>query len=274
MYSVFILFPHTRQVRFGSDVETGNDVLDLEHIRHVAQHQGQQPRLTGDLRALEGHLHPEQLAALPPGQPFEALRALRGGLLQPPRAVGRRVGAGAEADDVETVLGYYVDGKPVEGAVVMTMLEGSEQAPRAVGTDALIVGLENATHFCQWTIAATPGHPALKHVAAVVLKNFESRGIDLMHEHFVHATTGPAIWTGALREYLGADGDLNAGQIYQRHRKDPAFRKSCRQRGVFLMDDRFFAGKMVLHEYGSQRFRDYDRWPALADQLRARRPAP
>jgi len=140
--------------------------------------------------------------------------------------------------------------------------------------DVLIVGLENMTHFCQWTIAATPGHPALEHVAAFLLKNFESRGIDITYEHFVHATTGPAIWTEALSEYLGEGGNPNACLIHYRYREDAMFRKSCHQKGVFLMDDRFFAGRKVRHEYGSQRFRDYDRWTVLALQLRTRPPAP
>ena len=45
--------------------------------------------------------------------------------------------AGAPGSGVLRGTVKDADGKPVEGAVVMAMLEGSEQAPRAVGTDAL-----------------------------------------------------------------------------------------------------------------------------------------
>ncbi|MCU0225628.1 MAG: carboxypeptidase-like regulatory domain-containing protein [Acidobacteria bacterium] len=45
--------------------------------------------------------------------------------------------AGAPGSGVLRGTVKDADGKPVEGAVVMAMLEDSEQAPRAVGTDAL-----------------------------------------------------------------------------------------------------------------------------------------
>jgi alpha 1,6-mannosyltransferase len=84
--------------------------------------------------------------------------------------------------------------------------------PQPRGADVLILALENAEHFCQWTIAATPGHPAPRHTAAFLLHNFESRGIDTACEPFVHRTTGPGIWTVALKDYLGADASLSAGR--------------------------------------------------------------
>ena len=143
------------------------------------------------------------------------------------------------------------------------------------GADVLVVALESSTHFCQWTFAATPGHPALKHVAAFLLDNFESRGIDTASEHFVHATTGPGIWTRALRDYLGAGGAMDVGQVHVRYREDSAFRESCQARGVFLMGAKFFSGEKVRHLFASRStVGSHDRWPELARRLRKDRETP
>ena len=84
----------------------------------------------------------------------------------------------------------------------------------------LMLGVENESHFCQWTIAATPRHPAMKHVVKYIVDNWLAHGIDLTSPHFVHLTTGPAIWTDALCDYLDLQGK-KASAIYEKYEAEP-----------------------------------------------------
>ncbi|CAJ0538684.1 Ff.00g066760.m01.CDS01 [Fusarium sp. VM40] len=72
--------------------------------------------------------------------------------------------------------------------------------------------------FCQWTIAATPGHPVFKKMTRRAIRSME----DLSHKHNVSIeqlkpssfevmnSTGPAAWTDVVFEHLqGLDSTLN-----------------------------------------------------------------
>jgi hypothetical protein len=50
-------------------------------------------------------------------------------------------------------------------------------------------------HFEQWAIAATPRHPVLRAVLDAALPPILEGTVDSSYEHFVHATTGPGIFT-------------------------------------------------------------------------------
>lgn len=65
-----------------------------------------------------------------------------------------------------------------------------------------VINLENDDHLCQWTFAFSPKHPLLKHVIDTIVQQCLDKGIDTTHPHYIHETTGPAIWTRAIKDYL------------------------------------------------------------------------
>lgn len=65
----------------------------------------------------------------------------------------------------------------------------------------MIICPENDVHLCQWTFAATAGHPVLKKVLDCIKEGFENP--DYNGDHFVHKLTGPAVWTKGIRESIG-----------------------------------------------------------------------
>lgn len=127
--------------------------------------------------------------------------------------------------------------------------------------DLLLLGLENNDHFCQWTIAATPRHPAMQHVCSYMIKKWRIYGINLSNPHFVHDTTGPGVWTEAIRDYLGVPQDLSAGNIYQLYLVNEEFRKIVNRLGILIFDQNFYSGVASINLYGSRNFDDgYPHW--------------
>lgn len=137
----------------------------------------------------------------------------------------------------------------------------------------LLVGLENDTHFCQWTIAATAQHPAMKHVCEFLVDNWKIKGIDTQDPNFVHATTGPGVWTDALIDYLrislqDAPPGKAARYVYDLYTQDSSFRKHINKKGVYLFPREFYAGQASKNLYGSRNFGDgYARWIDERDAL-------
>jgi mannosyltransferase OCH1-like enzyme len=130
----------------------------------------------------------------------------------------------------------------------------------------LLVGLENDTHFCQWTIASTAHHPAMKHVCEFLVDRWKIKGIDTKDPNFVHATTGPGVWTEALFDYLklslqNAPPGGAARYVYDLYTQDSSFRKRVNKRGVYLFSREFYAGQASKNLFGSQNFGDgYVHW--------------
>jgi mannosyltransferase OCH1-like enzyme len=123
-----------------------------------------------------------------------------------------------------------------------------------------IIGLENDTHFCQWTFAAVPGHPIFETVIDLVVKECE-KGIDMSNEHFVHQHTGPGIWTRAIHKVLGYPEAQKARHTYDLYRTQPEHRQRFDRLGIRLEDVSFFGSEMVSNLYGSQKFGDgYVSW--------------
>ena len=137
----------------------------------------------------------------------------------------------------------------------------------------LLLGLENDTHFCQWTIAATPYHPAMKHVCTFLIDRWKAKGIDITDPNFVHGATGPGVWTDALIDYLGlSPQEIPAGKAarytYDRYTQDRQFRKRINRKGVYLFPREFFDGQASKNLFGSQNFGDgYIRWVDERDAL-------
>jgi len=63
-----------------------------------------------------------------------------------------------------------------------------------------IVCPEHQDHFCQWTFAASAGHPILKTVIDLMVERLKNA--DYTMPHFVHYLTGPGMWTSAICNHL------------------------------------------------------------------------
>lgn len=126
-----------------------------------------------------------------------------------------------------------------------------------VSSDVLLIGLENKTHFCQWTIYSTKEHPAMKYICQYILQNYEQNGIDESNPHFVHMTTGPGIWTEAIQSLLNMQGK-DAEAIFKVYKNNPAPFNNI---GIYIIDTPYFNGFYSKNLYGSQSFGDgYVRW--------------
>lgn len=62
-------------------------------------------------------------------------------------------------------------------------------------------GYETSNHYCNWFFGATKYHPCLALVLDLIAE--KGRNINTTYEHFVHMTTGPAVFTEGL-ERCGA----------------------------------------------------------------------
>ena len=121
-----------------------------------------------------------------------------------------------------------------------------------------IVCPETDHHFCQWTFAASPGHPILKSVLELIKQRLLNP--EYGSEHFVHTHTGPAIWTDGINKALDIkvknlidDSDLlnmsDNAKLYKFH---------CYGKEQW----RIFHFESVKHIYGSQKWNDgnYVQW--------------
>jgi hypothetical protein len=88
----------------------------------------------------------------------------------------------------------------------------------------VIIALENDAHLCQWAIfSLRREHPLLAHVVSLVVRRIvESSRKSLQWTellrlddpmNFVHANTGPAVWTRGVLDYFGLDGVSNAKEF-------------------------------------------------------------
>jgi hypothetical protein len=120
----------------------------------------------------------------------------------------------------------------------------------------LVFGLENNIHFCQWTILSTPNHDAMKYICEYILINFEKNGIDIKRNHFVHATTGPGIWTDAIRAYLNLNQNESPDIILNMYNNN-----KIKNNDIVILPSKSFRTYYVQNLYGSQNFGDnYVKW--------------
>jgi len=135
-----------------------------------------------------------------------------------------------------------------------------EQQNTFITNDILIIGLENNTHFCQWTLVATKEHPAMKYVVQYLLDNYKKRGIDRKYEHIVHAITGPMIFTEAINDFIGCN-NKTSGEVFDQYVNCEESRRKIQEKGIYLLDKEAFETKYSRNLYGSQNFTDgYVRW--------------
>lgn len=121
-----------------------------------------------------------------------------------------------------------------------------------------IVCPETSEHFCQWTFAATAGHPILKSVLNLIKERLLSP--EYGTPHFVHTHTGPAIWTDGILKAL----EISIGNLTEDH----LLLNSCDNAKLYKFHCyggeqwRIFHSQSVKHIYGSQKWNDgnYVQW--------------
>lgn len=122
---------------------------------------------------------------------------------------------------------------------------------------SMIVCPETSEHLCQWTFAATAEHPALGKVLEHIKEAFKDP--DYKKPHFVHNTTGPAIWTRGIMDALSLN-ELNLIDDFLLINSS----HNAKLMGFHCYggeDWRLFHFKAVKHIYGSQNWKDgYVQW--------------
>jgi mannosyltransferase OCH1-like enzyme len=134
------------------------------------------------------------------------------------------------------------------------------------GPDALVISPEKdgEQHFCQWTIYCTKEHPAMRFITGFILQHYIDNGIDTSNRHFVHETTGPSIWTKAIKAYLNKN-DKNAQQLFDEYTTD---KKEFETKGIYILSAKHFQGIYSENVYGSLFFGDgYVKWTEQRDIL-------
>lgn len=119
-------------------------------------------------------------------------------------------------------------------------LNGNPSTPHV-----LLIDLDaNHGQFCQWTLASTPGHPAMQYVCNYVLKQWKKKGIPRNQDGTINVidTTGPAIFSSAIKRYLKEPQDMAASKIVKKYFEDKDYRKKINRLGIFFTYKGFFSG--------------------------------
>ena len=90
--------------------------------------------------------------------------------------------------------GIYADVDVECNVPIQTWDEG------AIDRCEAVVGMENDSHICNWGFASRKGHPLFQRAMELSLSRFVDTAVDITNPHFVHGTTGPGIFTEALRD--------------------------------------------------------------------------
>ena len=121
-----------------------------------------------------------------------------------------------------------------------------------------IVCPETDIHFCQWTFAATAGHPILKSVLDLIKDRLLNP--EYGTPHFVHNHTGPAIWTAGINKALdfSVDNLIEDADLLNSSDNAKLYKFHCYGKEQW----RIFHFESVKHIYGSQKWDDgnYVQW--------------
>ena len=77
---------------------------------------------------------------------------------------------------------------------------GGGAAAAAIDKCEVILGMENDCHVLNWAFASRKNHPLFQQAMDLSLSRFVNMTIDLSQEHFVHETTGPRVFTLAVKD--------------------------------------------------------------------------
>jgi mannosyltransferase OCH1-like enzyme len=117
---------------------------------------------------------------------------------------------------------------------------------RTSGPNVLLIDLDvDQDQFCQWTFAASPKHPAMQYICRYVLNQWKQRGFIPNQNGTINvlATTGPIVFSRAIKSYIGEPVNMAASQILKRYIKDKDYRKRINRLGIFFTSKGFFSGK-------------------------------
>jgi hypothetical protein len=125
----------------------------------------------------------------------------------------------------------------------------------------MIVCPENNIHFCQWTFAATPGHPIIKSVLDCIREAFVAP--DYTRPHFVHELTGPYVWTKGILSALEINDKI--GLVYNNGTEICNSSPKAKEYNFYCYGGeewRMFHYIGCKHIYGSQEWNDggYVQW--------------
>lgn len=107
----------------------------------------------------------------------------------------------------------------------------------------LVVAAENDEHLCQWTFAARPNHPALASLIDTIIRMAHDETLmrNLSAPHFVHRTTGPAVFTDAILRHLSTSCSNQGACTSGLHSSTD----------ILVLPRGFFDGVAVRHVFGS-----------------------
>ncbi len=110
---------------------------------------------------------------------------------------------------------------------------------------------DSSIYFQQWFMGSEKGHPVLKALLNNIKRKF-NEGINYSHSDFVHTSTGPAIFTHTVLDYLGIERRDNLRELSASYNELAKVIDS----GIFIYDDyRYFRdGRpdgVVKHLYAS-----------------------
>ena len=130
--------------------------------------------------------------------------------------------------------------------VCLEPLDGWLDATKGKGLQVACEG--GHPYFCQWTIIAAAGHPALKHALELIAERVAATGgvVDETMPHYVHHYTGPSLWTAAIQRYLGTT--LDAFELRDRP-------ELWAERDIQILPRDFFSGVKVLHCFAGAHWR-------------------
>ncbi|MBF8262938.1 MAG: initiation-specific alpha-1,6-mannosyltransferase-like [Parachlamydiales bacterium] len=143
---------------------------------------------------------------------------------------------------------------------------------RTTHSHVLIIDLdEDQSKFCQWTLVATPHHPAMEYVCRYILDAWKKRGgFPRNSDGSINVldSTGPGIFSFAIKSYLNESTSRKARKMGKEYVKNKAYRAKLNSRGIFVAPKRFFQGGGSKNLFGSQCFGDgYVSWSTEAKKM-------
>lgn len=127
-----------------------------------------------------------------------------------------------------------------------------------------VIAIENSWHFETWTIASAPNNPIILHVLNKIKNRLESITDYSAQWYDVHSTTGPAIWTEAIFEYLGYD---LIGRDLINQLDDLNSYPSLIDNRVLVYDNKKLCGDFVSHLNASTSWTDKKDYRSWVDDL-------
>lgn len=138
--------------------------------------------------------------------------------------------------------GVYSD---IDSVCLLPIREWPLKAPIS-SSHVLLIDLDiDQNQFCQWTFAATPRHPAMHYICYYVLNQWKQRkGFAIGSDGKINvlATTGPIVFSNAIKSYIGEPLDTRASIILKKYTLDKTYRDRLNRLGVFFTKKGFFSG--------------------------------